>query len=118
MGKTRAILNLTNFDSELRTGLWTECANCVSQLHKITIKIGKEQTAYEEFYNRLPNYSNHLRTFGKMCIRTVRKGLQEKLDNRRKYASLLGIPKIIIMIPSGFSMSIQGKLWSQETSDA
>jgi hypothetical protein len=42
----------------------------------------KTMTPYEEFYGKEALYTKSLRNFGQMCIRTVRKGHQDKLKNR------------------------------------
>ena len=93
-GRVRAALNLTNFNEYLRTGLWTECANCVTQQSNICVKAGRELSPYEEFYGRKAIYEKSLRVFGEMGIRTVRKGHQDKLDDRGDICIFVGYPEI------------------------
>jgi hypothetical protein len=42
------VLNNANLIAELRSGLWTECANYVSQMHNVTLKAEK-RCPHEEF---------------------------------------------------------------------
>jgi hypothetical protein len=50
-GKSRAMMNQAKLNKEFRSGLWTECANCLTQPNNILIKKKKSVTPHEEFYN-------------------------------------------------------------------
>jgi hypothetical protein len=76
----------------MRSGLWTECAHYVSQVHNITIKAGKEMCPYEELMKKRPLFIKNLKIFGEACVRTVRKGLQDKLDNKGDICFFVGYP--------------------------
>jgi hypothetical protein len=81
-GQSRAMMNQEKMNEEFRLGLWTECANCATQLNNILIKENKHVTPFEEFFKRKAPYIKSLKTFGEVCIRTVRKGHQDKLNNQ------------------------------------
>jgi hypothetical protein len=49
-GRARAVRNNANLSAELRSGLWTEYANYVSQMHNVTVKVGKDMCPHEEFF--------------------------------------------------------------------
>jgi hypothetical protein len=55
-GKARAVLNNANLTAELRSDLWTECANYVAQMHNVTVKAGREMCPHEEFFGKKPNF--------------------------------------------------------------
>jgi hypothetical protein len=48
-GRAQAVLNNANLTAELRSGLWTECANYVSQMHNVTLKAGKKGVPVRNF---------------------------------------------------------------------
>jgi hypothetical protein len=60
-GRARAVLNNANLTAELRSGLWTECANYVSQMHNVTVKSGKTMCPDEEFFGYKPNFLKSLK---------------------------------------------------------
>jgi hypothetical protein len=91
-GRARAVLNTANLSAEMRSGLWTECANYVSQIHNATVKSMKEKCPYEEFFGRKPSFIKNLRIFGEACIRTVIKGHQDKLENKGDLCFFVGYP--------------------------
>jgi hypothetical protein len=115
-GRARAVLNTANLSGELRSGLWAECAHYVSQVHNITIKAGKEMCPYEEFMGKKPLIVKNLRIFGEACVRTVRKGLQDKLDNKGEIFFLWVTQLITTMTPSGFLTWKPRKWWNPEMS--
>jgi hypothetical protein len=80
-GRSRAMMNQANLNEEFRIGLWTKCVNCATQMNNILVRKNKTMTPYEEFYGKEASYTKSLRNFGEMCIRTVRKGHQDKLKN-------------------------------------
>jgi hypothetical protein len=91
-GRSRAMINQANLDEEFRTGLWTECANCATQTNNILVRKNKTMMPYKEFYGKEASYTKSLRNFGEMCIRTVRKGHQDKLENRGDMCIFVGYP--------------------------
>jgi hypothetical protein len=93
VGRARAVLNNANLTAELRSGLWTECGNYVSQMHNVTVKAGRTMCPHEEFFGKKPNFLKSLKIFGEVCVRTVRKGRQDKLENKGDLCLLIGCPK-------------------------
>ena len=70
--KGRALLHCANILSKLRYKLYPKAfqmATALDNLAAVTIK-GKTKTRYEYWYSKLPNFVNHMQTFGE--ARTVR----------------------------------------------
>jgi hypothetical protein len=55
-GRAQAVLNMADLSVELRSGLWTECANYISQMHNAKVKAGKVMYLYVEFYEKKPTF--------------------------------------------------------------
>ena len=89
-GRTRAMLNNACFDELHRQGLWTECARCATMLSNLLSKNGS--SPYELFYGKKANFGKGLRVFGEICIKSNRKGHQEKLQNRGDVGIFVGYP--------------------------
>jgi hypothetical protein len=51
-------------------------------MNNILVRKNKTMMPYEEFYGKEASYTKSLRNFGEMCIRTVRKEHQDKLENQ------------------------------------
>jgi hypothetical protein len=61
-------------------------------MNNILVRKNKTMMPYEDFYGIEALYTKSLRNFGEMCIRTVRKGHQNKLKNRGDVCIFVGYP--------------------------
>ena len=71
LGKTRAIMNGTEFDEKKQHLLWTKAANTITHLENITIRKGSTWTPYCMFYVKDAPYSNYLQIFGQLGVLKV-----------------------------------------------
>ena len=60
-------------DLDQRTKLWVEAAATATKLSNIIVGIDNK-TPHERFYDNLPEYLYHLRTFGEVGIVTEKTG--------------------------------------------
>jgi hypothetical protein len=61
-------------------------------MNNILVRKNKTMMPYKEFYGKEASYTKSLRNFGEMCIRNVRKGHQDKLENRGDVCIFVGYP--------------------------
>ena len=90
-GKTRSMLNSARFTTELRRGLWAQCADHAVQLQNILVKTHGDSSACEKFYDYTPKWVHNLRTFGEMAVVAdhANKKIRGKLADR-------GLPCIFV----------------------
>jgi len=80
-GRIRAMLIGAGLDSELRSGVWSECANNATFLSNITCVKGQAKCPYQLLFNANPKLPSSLRIFGEMGVVTIKADIQAKLAN-------------------------------------
>jgi hypothetical protein len=91
-GKARSMLNSARFTTEIRRGLWSQCANHAVQLQNIIVMKHGELSAAEKFYGKNPSWIKNMRTFGEMAIIADHKHrkIRNKLDDRGLVVIFIG----------------------------
>ena len=89
LGRTRAMLNKAKIEGNDCYKFWTEAANTATKLDGLLVKKNTEKCADEIFFGKIPKFSKHFVSFGKLGI--VAKLLDgTKLDNKGEYCVMLG----------------------------
>ena len=68
-GRIRAILNDAGLENEIRSGVWSECANNVTFLSNITSIKARDKCPYQWLFGVKPKLSSSLRIFGDMGVK-------------------------------------------------
>jgi hypothetical protein len=84
------MLNRSGVPQELREKLWTELASTATRLSNIISK-KNGKSAYFDYYEEEPGYTNELRLFGEIGTRLSKLyGLPDKLSNKGSHCMFVG----------------------------
>jgi Reverse transcriptase (RNA-dependent DNA polymerase) len=88
------MLNACHLPIHLREQLWAHTDRLATLLDMILVKNHKDKSPYELWYNKIPQWSSNLRTFGE--IRIIQDGalgkIKSKLTNRGFPSMFIGCP--------------------------
>jgi hypothetical protein len=85
-GRIRAMLNDAGLENDVRSGVWSECANTVTFLSNIT----STKCPHQLLLKVKPKLPSSLRIFGEMGVMTTNANIQGKLANRGTTCMLMG----------------------------
>jgi hypothetical protein len=75
------MLNDAGLENEVRSGLWSECANPVTFESNITSFKGQGKCPYQLLFGSTLKVPSSLRPFGEMGVVTTKSDIQGKLTN-------------------------------------
>ena len=76
------MLNASGIKGNLQQTLWAEAANFENDTDNIMVDRNDEACAYEQFYGRMPGYSNFLQGFGQIGIAKNGTKISGKLNDK------------------------------------
>ena len=65
-GRMRSMMIFASFTKKLKHELWTEAASTATKLDNILVDKPSTDSPYKLFYNKDPDYKNHLQIFGEL----------------------------------------------------
>jgi len=89
-GRVRSMLNDANVTSELRRGLWAECARTATYLDNLDCDNASGKPRYTLFHGVDDKRFKYLQKFGEMAIVKLGDKIKNKLENRGTPAIYLG----------------------------
>jgi hypothetical protein len=75
------MLNNAGLEDEIRSGVWSECANTVTFLSNIMSLNGQDKCPYQLLFGSSPKLPSNIRSFGEMGVVTTKSDIQGKLTN-------------------------------------
>jgi len=84
------MLNDAGLEEEIRSGVWSECANTVTFLSNITSLKGQDKCPYQLLFGSTPKLPPNLKPFGEMGVVATKSDLQGKLTNRGTTCMFVG----------------------------
>jgi hypothetical protein len=84
------MLNDAVLEDEIRSGVWSECANTVTFLSNIASLKGQDKCPYQLLFGCTPKVHSNLRSFGEMGVVTTKSDIQGKLTNRGTTCMFVG----------------------------
>ena len=92
-GKICAMFNASGVDSEIRNGIWAECASTESFYENRLINKATHQSPLQLMFKTQFQSFNNLQTFGEMCVVTTKKSIQGKLYDSRTVGLFVDYPQ-------------------------
>jgi hypothetical protein len=89
-GRIRAMLNDAGLEDDVRSGVWSECANTVTFLSNITSTKTQNKCPHQLLFGVKPKLPSSLRIFGEMGVVTTKADIQGKLANRGTTCMFMG----------------------------
>jgi hypothetical protein len=80
-GRICAMLNDAGLEDDVRSGVWSECANTVTFLSNITSTKTQDKCPHPLLFKVNPKLPSSLRIFGEMGVVTTKADIQGKLAN-------------------------------------
>ena len=84
------MLSSAGLEEEIRSGVWSECANTVTFLSNITSLKGQDKCPYQLLFGSTPKLPPNLKSFGEMGVVTTKSDIQGKLTNRGTTCMFVG----------------------------